>query len=351
MAINRISFGPPKWKRHRESSRLPFRVMIPTRDSAAWITIFLDQYKRAGIEPLYVVDARSRDNTLGLLREAGADFVEFSPSGDFVEAGMIEFGSKHAGTEWVLRMDDDELPSSALLNWVRDVGVNSLNQLWFISRRELFLNEGEFRFSRSLGRYSLPYRPDFLSPQGRLHHVDRVKYIRQVHTTGFAIPQCFSFAPEDAFFIHCNCLLRSPAERLAKIRNYEAIRPLSTWGVADEYLPEMFGPLVHNPSSDGLDEFADFLSRLPIFTDSAPLSLTDAERDLMYREINRLHSENQRLRENASPSSPTSADEFRWLLRFPSFMWRPIAEALCTFGRGRRREIGVAIWNYRNALS
>jgi len=84
------------------------KVVIPTRDSARWIGTFLNAYRRLGVEPIYIVDTRSEDATLNILRDMLAVLIPFTPSGPFAEAGMVEFGSRQAGAEWVLRLDDDE---------------------------------------------------------------------------------------------------------------------------------------------------------------------------------------------------------------------------------------------------
>ena len=106
-----------------------FKVLIPTRDSARWIGIFLDAYRKVGIELFYVLDTRSADSTLDILRRKQADLIPFAPSADFAEAGMLEFGARHAGVDWLLRVDDDEFPSRALLRWISSIGARSLNQI------------------------------------------------------------------------------------------------------------------------------------------------------------------------------------------------------------------------------
>ena len=44
---------------------------------------------------------------------------ECTPSADFAEAGMIEFGSRASGASRILRLDDDEFPTRRLLDWAR----------------------------------------------------------------------------------------------------------------------------------------------------------------------------------------------------------------------------------------
>ena len=90
------------------------------------------------------------------------------------------------------------------------------------------------------------------------------EYINRIHTVGFESPRFFPLAPENAFFVHCNCLLRTPVERWEKIRKYEEIEPLSTLCLADEYLPELYDLAHHDAKRDGLEEFAELFDALPI---------------------------------------------------------------------------------------
>jgi hypothetical protein len=317
-----------------------FKVVIPTRDSARWIGTFLNSYRILGIEPIYIVDTRSEDATLDILRDMSADLIPFTPAGDFVEAGMIEFGSRQAGAEWILRLDDDEFPSAALLRWVSSIGVKSLNQAWNISRRELFHHDGDIFYSRSPGCFRHPQAPGYLGPQGRLHHVERVKYINRFHTVGFESPRFFPLAPENAFFVHCSCLLRTPVERWEKIRKYEEIEPLSTLRLADEYLPELYDLAYHDAKRDGLEEFAELFDALPIRWSAALPEIDSVTLDLINREISNLHA----LMSSSRLDHPVvSAADFAWLRYVPRWLWKPLAEMLCTLGK---RELGDAIWNY-----
>lgn len=322
-----------------------FKVVIPTRDSSKWVGAFLNAYRSIGVEPLYIVDARSEDNTLDILYGMQANFFEFIPLGDFAEAGMLEFGSRHSGTKWVLRMDDDEFPTLSLLKWVQARATNSLNQAWLISRRETFLHNGRIYYSRSPGRFPSPFRPAFLHPQERLYHLDRVKFIHEVHTSGFESPTFFDFAPTDAFFIHCNCLLRTPSERLEKIRKYESIKPMSCWGLGDEYLPEQFDFSYHSAQSDGLREFARLFDSLPIDRNAPLPPLTEAELSLLFSEVTR-HRDRICSQAGTQSHVRTSADDFKWIHLFPKSLWKKIGEFLCTFGHGKLKSTGVAIWNY-----
>ena len=320
-----------------------FEIIIPTRDSARWIGIFLDAYRKAGIEPLYIVDTRTTDSTQEILLAKGANMLLFTPHGDFVEAGMIEFGARHASTKWILRVDDDEFPSRALLRWIASVGVKSLNQMWYISIRTLFVCDGAIHYSRSLGHFAHPQAAAFLHPHPRLFHADRVVYRQKVHTPGFEAPAYASFAPQDAFLVHCNCLLRTPSERWSKIQKYAAIDAQSTLRLADEYLPELFALEHHDARRDGLDEFADLFEKLPIQWSAAPADLDSQTRDLLNREVADFHD---RISASRSPLAMTSADNLAWLLYIPRWFWKPLAVSLQSVGR-MLQKVGAEVRDYQ----
>jgi hypothetical protein len=326
-----------------------FRIVIPTRDSVRWVGVFLSAYRELGVEPFYVVDSRSVDGTLELLRSMGAALTVFTPSGDYVEAGMIEFGSTRCGTDWVFRIDDDEFPTKALLRWARE-GTLSPNQAWFISRRDFFRSGDSVFYSRSPAKFHNAFVPGYLNPHCRLFHSGRVRYSQRVHTSGIDLLRSVDFAPEDAFFAHFNCLLRSAEERLGKVRKYEGVQAFSSWRLCDEYLPELFDLEKHHDAQcDGVAEFQPLFSVLPLAPDNEPAQLSDSERLLMFQETAKLGEINL-ARRSAGPAPYDSANHLQAIAKMPPFLQRRVAEALLTFGRGPWRQVGLQIWNYVNFM-
>lgn len=324
-----------------------FRVFIPTRDSTRWVGVFHDAWRRLGVSPLYIVDARSIDGTLEFLRARGAEAIPFEPSADFAEAGMVQFAGASAKEPWLLRMDDDEMPVRALLDWVAREGVRSDQPGFFLSRRELIRHDGQIWYSRRKTAFGHPQRPDFLSGQARLFQLARVSYHSQVHTSGFENLDGFGFAPPDLFFAHFVDLLLSPAQRLEKIRRYEAIEPLSTWRVADEYLPEIFDFATLECRQDGLDEFAELIARLPAPETERAFDIKDAERQLAMQETQRWAAVQAATRRDWTPNGLARLV----MQRTPRRWWRPIAQVLLTFAKteGDMRRAGIVLWNVGGA--
>src|SRR5271167_2649354 len=92
---------------HADTRGCGFRVIVPTRDSAPWVDALVRSYDGLGVRPLFVVDSRSGDGTLAVLRRLGADAIEVLPEAHCVEDIIWRIPSL-TDAHWVLRMDDDE---------------------------------------------------------------------------------------------------------------------------------------------------------------------------------------------------------------------------------------------------
>jgi glycosyltransferase involved in cell wall biosynthesis len=303
-----------------------WRICIPTRDSARWIDIFLGEYRRIGVEPLYIVDSRSGDETLALLQKRGAETAVITPRGDFVEAGMIEAACAASNSEWILRMDDDEFPSAALLRWIENEGVNSIRAAWIVSRRDLFRQNGEIFYSRRRSAYHHPELPNYLAGHVRLHRTAGLQFSENVHSSGLHNQGPIGFAPESCFFIHCVDLLLSRAQRLNKIRKYEAIEVGSAWRFADEYLPELFDSAHLRPTRDGLEELTGLLESLPLPDETAGLPIDEHERDLAQTEIGKLGQLIDQYQARGAKHSTSNMIEYMKFIPRP--LWR-ITGAIC----------------------
>ncbi len=303
-----------------------WRICIPTRDSARWIDIFLGEYRRIGVEPLYIVDSRSGDETLPLLQKRGAETAVITPRGDFVEAGMIEAACAASNSEWILRMDDDEFPSAALLQWIENVGVKSIRAAWIVSRRDLFRHDGEIFYSRRRSAYHHAELPNYLAGHLRLHRTAGIQFPERVHTSGLRNQGPTGFAPEACFFLHCVDLLLSRAQRLNKIRRYETIEAGSAWRFADEYLPELFDFVHLRPAQEGLDGLTPLLDSLPLPDETAGLPIDEHERDLAQsetRKFARLIDQHQ-----AGGAKHSTSDVIEYMKFIPRPLWRVIG-AIC----------------------
>jgi hypothetical protein len=240
-----------------------FRVVVPTRDSAKWIGVVLGAYRRLGVRPLFLVDSRSADGTRGILEAEGADLAEVTPEADLVEDMVWRIPSV-TDAAWVLRFDDDEMPSHALLDWAASALPRAETDQFALSRRWCLLSrEGRLRYSRLEDFYWSEARPDLLDPQSRLFRPDRVRFVRDIHTAGFAPSPAMGFAPAEAFFCHFDWIVRAPPARIAKLRRYERQSPGSGGALFGRfYLPECLNPAELRETAFETDEFEDLARAL-----------------------------------------------------------------------------------------
>ena len=338
-----------------QANSLAYQIFIPTRDSANWLPLIVQFYKARHLSPLFIVDTRTVDGTRDIIRSAGLDFLEFSPRGDFPEAGMIEFGAQNCSTDWVLRLDDDELPSARLIAWAQEIAATSRNQCWFIPRKELFLDQGRVFYSRSPGKYPIVARPEQLHPMARLFHRRRVRYLEEVHTTGFEELKLYNFAPPESCIVHLNCLVHKTETRLNKIIFYHGVKPGQSWQLADEYLPELFSLNHHNPADDGLEEFASVFSQLAARQPKEMARLSEADRDVALREVLRRANELAAKRlacgvKEGELRRHIDADAVAWIALAPRSWRRAIARILCTLLPSNCKVYGAALWNVLDFL-
>lgn len=197
-----------------------YRIVIPTRDGGEWLALFARAYERLNLRPLYLLDSRTKDNSRNILTEHRCDFIEVTPIYDRGE-DVLWRGAMEAGTEWLLRIDDDEFPSRELINWINHTGIHRPEPAFYLSCRQAWHGG----YSRLEGFYFNHSRPDFLLPQPRFFRPSQVTFTDALHTPGIIVPPDTGWAPSTAFFLHTDWLVRSKDARLAKLARYEDQRP------------------------------------------------------------------------------------------------------------------------------
>lgn len=326
-----------------------FKIIIATRDSACWLGLVLEWYRQNNLDPLFIVDARTKDATRDLIEQYGFSFKEFLPHGDYPEAGMLEFGASQSDADWILRLDDDELPNLSLLDWVRETGVRSKNQCWFVSRRELFFDKDQILYSRSTGKYPLAAHPHKLHPVARLYHRERVQFLEEIHTTGLKDFSLYGFAPEENFIIHFNCLIHSFRKRLQKLEFYNMINPKLSWALSDEYLPELFSLDFHQAKSDGLHEFCRILEQFKPEANDCELGGVQKEfiifsvKERAHEILGRRHANKL---ENGQILKHVTADQVAWIDYVPRILRKALARFISTLAKKINKNYARTLWNY-----
>ena len=255
-----VSGGYPEVARSLIGSRAPLKnfdsritVVIPTINSMHWLGHLIDHYRGLDVSVVFAVDARTSDETRKVLAKKKSAYFEVRGEHPRVESLMQNIVSK-LKSQWILRLDDDEVPSPALLKFVDKAIEGSTEFTWGFPRVYL-------RYERALDevQYSrfLPIGPiGGADRQWRLFSKSGVKLADALHTPGF-IANCKREAPGDAVMFHFDWVLRSLGERITKVRSYEAQDRTPARALAHlclyEMVPEswhMFTKLDHRPYVD-----------------------------------------------------------------------------------------------------
>lgn len=239
---------------------LDFEIVIPTRDSASYIGVFLQQYRRFRLDPIYVVDGRTQDDTVGVLAGNHARVHVVLPKGDFGVTELVEAGFRVAkNARWVLRLDDDEFPTRAMLGFVAEKARESADCTYSFSREWVVMRKGRPTFYRIPRFYC---GNDHYDLQHRMILNEGLAFDHQIHTVGIDHVRPLIGAPPTCFVAHFDCLLKSADQQLAKVRRYETIEEGSAWRYADLYLPHLFTSRSFEFHHRQMEEFAELNQQL-----------------------------------------------------------------------------------------
>ena len=193
-------------------------VVIPTINSGRYIDIVLSYYRDRGIQTTVFVDDGSEDDTLTVAGRYAAQAISLPNPHSFLVEGLVELISRTCRTPWLLRVDDDELPSEEMLKWVEQAIHRDDGAVYGFPRHQCAVSRSGKLVQRNT-----------VSPldhiQWRLYQPSRVTYCRGVHQPGFRWQGESVRAPVEANLIHLDWAVHTYEERRAKIERYDALVP------------------------------------------------------------------------------------------------------------------------------
>lgn len=212
-----------------------YTIVIPTRDSEAWIGSLLHHYLQRGVTPLIFLDSRTRDGTRVIVEKTGVPIVEMAPF-PFTEC-IVARTRDVVKTPWTLFVNDDEIPSDALFARLKGPQPPASVQSVAIPRRWAWHEpDSPLRYGHTCAWQ------DRTGQHGSDHHwrlfrQNQVTFIAKMHTDGFLIDR-WSRVPPECYIVHFEWVLRTKAEREAKLRRYDRHRFGYGLFFANMYLPE-----------------------------------------------------------------------------------------------------------------
>lgn len=192
--------------------RANYSVVIPTKNSENHIDIILDYYRSIGTRAIVFIDDASADNTLRVCRKQNFHGVETIANAAGVVEAVIEEISKRAPSDWVLRFDDDEIPSKKLMDFADAAIRSDITAKYGFRRLQCCLMQNGL-FASSVFDSS-----DHI--QWRLYNRRATKYSDKVHTPGIEVDNPVK-APPEAVFLHLDWIVRSYEERQRKVEHYD----------------------------------------------------------------------------------------------------------------------------------
>jgi len=212
-------------------------IIVPVCNAERWIGTILEAYDAMGLRPLFILDTRSADRTAEILAVRRARVLPATGRHARVESLLFTVVPS-LRSPWLLRLDDDELPSRALLAWVAGnlhglpTSVAGFPRQWV--RR---LEAGGWATSFCAGASRAAGGTAEEDRQHRLFRRDAVALREDLHTPGFDLP-AVTEAPSGAVIYHFDWLVRCRDERLRKIAAYDRQSPGNGTRFAAYYLPE-----------------------------------------------------------------------------------------------------------------
>jgi glycosyltransferase involved in cell wall biosynthesis len=206
-------------------------IAIPTLNSGRYLDIILQFYRDNDFPLTVFVDDRSDDNTFAVARRFGATVVSISNPNYFV--GLVERMSNQSRTKWMLRIDDDELPTLAMMEFVRKTIAEARAVAYAFQRYQCAVSTSG-RLLNSVEISPVEHR------QWRLYQPAKMNYISRGHTPGFECDgsQKESYAPSETSMIHLDWAVHSYEQRKRKVERYDAQVPNEGTGWRSYYLYE-----------------------------------------------------------------------------------------------------------------
>jgi hypothetical protein len=214
-------------------------IIVPVCNAAGWIDVILDGYHALRLDPLFIVDTNSTDDSLQRLTARKARVMVASGQAPCVESLLFSVVPK-LRSPWLLRFDDDEIPSAALIRWVAAnlhglaAPAAGFPRQW-VRWEDGWVASHCANASAAAGGHAREDR------QHRLFLRREVLLTDELHTPGFRL-QDAAEAPSGAVIYHFDWLVRGHAARRHKVAAYEQQSPGAGQRYAAYYLPEEHDP-------------------------------------------------------------------------------------------------------------
>lgn len=187
-------------------------IQIPVFNETDALRFSVRYFASIGRTPSYVFDSQATPEAIATGASLGLPLLRFENDRPFIENGYEAFAAA-APTDWIFRIDCDELPSPEAIRFAEDHAERGAGIVGF-SRHQVIVRDGvameptHKRFDAGTKR------------QYRLFDRRRVAFDRTIHTPGIMLDAVVAAPPECALF-HFSWMFLSWEDRLEKAGRYD----------------------------------------------------------------------------------------------------------------------------------
>lgn len=196
-----------------------FTIIIPVFDETAALAFSKKYFASLGVQPLYVLDSKKAHRAPEVEALLGCPVALYENPGVCIEANYENLAAL-ASTDWILRVDCDEVPNQALLAHASRFVEKPTDHYCAYDRDDLIWRDQKFE--------RLKYAPLFFDSQFRLFNRREVKFISRIHTPGFRVPKWklpllpIWHGPPAARLYHLQREFTTPTQRAEKAERYSS---------------------------------------------------------------------------------------------------------------------------------
>ncbi len=193
---------------------LPFTIQIPVFNETTALEFSTFYFARLGVEVRYIMDTQRTPEAEVVFKRLGLKPLYFDNDMPFIENGYENFASM-SPTDWILRLDCDEVPSPDLINYCATFIEQGHEGVAGFERHQVYWNDGRF-FTATNDRF----QPS-AQKQWRLFNRTKVDFNRNIHTPGIHVVDPEK-APSGADIYHLSWVFLSWEDRLKKAARYDS---------------------------------------------------------------------------------------------------------------------------------
>ncbi|MBG1230987.1 hypothetical protein F8B91_01405 [Aestuariivirga litoralis] len=195
-----------------------FTIIVPVFGETRALQFSAFYFGQLGVKPFYVLDSKKQGRRAEVERLLGCEVAIYENPGNYIEANFERL-TDLSPTDWILRVDCDEVPNLAMLQHCAKFVSHPSSNICGFDRDDLVWREDHFE------RIKQPFW--FIDTQFRLFNRKQVKFVKRIHTPGFHVSKWkFPLVPAwhgplNARLYHLQRPFISQADKLEKMQRYD----------------------------------------------------------------------------------------------------------------------------------